>query len=144
MRVVDIDAGQTHDLRRQVLRDGRPEADVDFPGDRVPGAFHLGVLDDAGAVVGVASLSPEPTPHRPGKRGVRLRGMAVDPRYRGTGAGSALLAAAVERARTAGHEVLWANARDTALAFYEQRGWAVVGEGFVHVDLPHHVALLDL
>ena len=144
MRVVDIDAGQTHDLRRRVLRDGRPEADVDFPGDRVPGAIHLGVLDDDGALVGVASLSPEPTPHRPGRRAVRLRGMAVDPGHRGTGAGSALLAAVVERARLAGYAVLWANARDSALAFYERRGWTVVGEGFVHVDLPHHVALLEL
>lgn len=143
MRVVDIDVEQTHDLRRQVLRDGRPEADVEFPGDRLPGAFHLGVLDDA-ALVGVASLCPEPTDHRPGRRAVRLRGMAVDPRHRGTGAGSALLAAAEERARAAGYEVVWANARDTALAFYERRGWAVAGEGFVHVDLPHHVALLDL
>ena len=144
MLVVDIDAGATHDLRRRVLRDHRPDADVDYPGDHVPGAFHLGLLDDDGTLVGIASLSPEPTPHRPGRRGLRLRGMAVEPARQGAGGGRLLLDAAVERARLEGYDVVWADGRDTALAFYQRRGWEVVGDGFVHVGLPHHVVLLDL
>ena len=144
MLVVDIDAGATHDLRRRVLRGHRPDADVDYPGDHVPGAFHLGLLDDDGTLVGIASLSPEPTPHRPGRRGLRLRGMAVEPARQGAGGGRLLLDAAVERARLEGYDVVWADGRDTALAFYQRRGWEVVGDGFVHVGLPHHVVLLDL
>ena len=144
MLVVDIDAGATHDLRRRVLRSHRPEAGVDYPGDHVPGAFHLGLLDDDGTLVGIASLSPEPTPHRPGRRALRLRGIAVEPTRQRAGGGGLLLDAAVERARLEGYEVLWADGRDTALAFYQRRGWEVVGEGFVHVGLPHHVVLVDL
>ena len=144
MLVVNIEAEATHDLRRRVLRDGRPDTAVSFAGDLVPGAFHLGLLDDGGTLVGVVSLSPEPTPHRPGRKALRLRGMAVEPSRQGQGAGSLLLAAAVRRAAQEGYEVVWANGRDTALGFYGRHGWQVVGDGFVTIDLPHHVILLDL
>ncbi|HEX2062972.1 MAG TPA: GNAT family N-acetyltransferase [Acidimicrobiales bacterium] len=144
MRVVYIRSEATHDLRRRVLREDRPEAVVEFPGDHAEGAFHLGAVDEAGTVVGVVSLFPEPTPHRPGRRALRLRGMAVEPSLQGSGVGGALLAAAVTGARGSDYEVMWANARDTALEFYRRRGWEVVGDGFESVGLPHHVVVLDL
>ena len=144
MRVVNIAAEATHDLRRRVLRGDCPDAEVDFSGDHVPGAFHLGAVDEEGVLVGIASASPEPTPHRPGRRAVRLRGMAVEPSRQGTGVGGLLLDATVARARQEGVDVVWANGRDTALRFYQDRGWQVVGEGFVTVGLPHHVVLVDL
>ena len=136
----------THDLRRRLLRDGRPDADVDFPEDHLDGAFSMGAFDDTGMLVGIASFAPAPTPHRPGARAWRLRGMAVEEAVQGQGVGSALLAAAVERLRRLGAEVVWANGRDTALGFYERHGWQVVGDGFVtgEVPLPHHVVLLDI
>jgi GNAT superfamily N-acetyltransferase len=142
--VVYIAAAATHDLRRRVLREGRPDAVVEFPGDHAEGAFHLGAVDEAGEVVGVVSLFAEPTPHRPDRRALRLRGMAVEASLQGTGVGGALLAAAVAGAQERGYEVVWANARDTALDFYRRRGWQVVGPGFESVGLPHHVVVLDL
>lgn len=144
VEVVEIEAPATYDLRRRVLRSHLPGADVRNPEDEVPGAFHLGVVDDAGSVVAVATFSPEPTPHRPGARAARLRGMAVEPALQGSGVGSLLLDAAVRRLGAEGFEVVWANARDSALAFYERRGWQVVGDPFVTVGLPHHAIVLDL
>ena len=75
---------------------------------------------------------------------MQLRGMAVDSEVQRTGAGRVLLEAAIERLRSEGAEVLWANARDSALAFYERMGMEVVGEGFVSAEtaLPHHVVVL--
>jgi GNAT superfamily N-acetyltransferase len=66
--------------------------------------------------------------------------MAVDPVRRGHGSGALLLAAGLERAGARGADVVWANARDTALAFYERHGFRVVGDGFVDATtaLPHH------
>ena len=144
MAIVYLPAEATHDLRRRVLRGGRADAVVDFPGDHVEGAFHLGAVDDAGTLVGVVSLFPEPTPHRPHRRALRLRGMAVEPAFQGTGVGRELLAEAVSAARARGYEVVWANARDTAIAFYQRWGWHVVGPGFETEELPHHVMVLDL
>ena len=145
MKVVEVAVEATYDLRRRVLRDGRADAVVQNPGDDVPGAFHLAAIDDDDAVVAVASCAPEPSDFRPAARSpFRLRGMAVEPSLQGQGIGAVLLDAAVSRLRMLGADVVWANGRDTALGFYEQRGWTVLGDGFITVGIPHHVVLLDL
>lgn len=147
MLVAEIEAAQTHDLRRRVLRDGRPES-VAFPEDDRSGAFHLGLCPvPGGPLVAAASFSPEATLHRPGRRGVRLRGMATDAAWQGQGMGRRLLEEAVQRLRTEDVEVLWANGRDRALGFYRRFGFEVVGAGFLAGpagDIHHHVVLLDL
>jgi GNAT superfamily N-acetyltransferase len=146
VHVEDIAAEETHDLRRRVLRDGRPDADVSFTEDAAPAAFHLGVREDDGRLVGVGTFFEEPCPHRPGKRAWRLRGMAVEPGRQRGGAGTLLLDEAVARLRKQGVEVLWAHGRDSALGFYERHGWRVYGDGYVTDDtkLPHHDVVLDL
>lgn len=143
MRIETIPAEATHALRARVLRDGDASA-VAFAEDDRPGAFHLGARDGAGRIVGVASFSPEETPWRPGRAAWRLRGMAVATERQGTGVGRALLRAALDELRDRGAEVLWANARDRALGFYENLGMKVEGEGFLVRDLPHHVVVLEL
>lgn len=147
MIVAEIEAAQTHDLRRRVLRDGRPE-NLAFPEDDRPGALHLGLRQTpAGPLLAVASFSPEATPHRPGRSGIRLRGMAIEPALQGRGIGRRLLEEAIGRLRADGVEVLWANGRDGALGFYQRLGFEIVGEGFLAGpagDIPHHVVVLDL
>ena len=66
--------------------------------------------------------------------------MAVDDGRRGSGIGAVLLAAGVQRAFDDGAAAVWANARDTALAFYARHGFDVVGDGFVDAatGIPHH------
>ena len=146
MHVEEVPADATYDLRRRVLRAGRPDADVSFEDDRRPGAFHLGVFDEEAGLVAVGSFFEDPCPHRPGRRAWRLRGMAVEPGVQGRGVGTALLEHAVKRFRDEGVDVLWAHGRDSALGFYERHGWGVHGEGYVTDEtmLPHHDVVLDL
>ncbi|MEX2658990.1 MAG: GNAT family N-acetyltransferase [Acidimicrobiales bacterium] len=146
MKVVEVDADATHDLRRRVLRGGRPDAEIHYAEDEHPEAFHLGVLDGEDRIVAVATWSPAPTPRRPGARAWRLRGMAVEPDVQSAGVGALLLVAAVERLEAAGVEVLWADGRDTALRFYERHGWVVEGDGYLSGphDIPHHTVVRDL
>ena len=146
MRVTTVPAEATHDLRRTVLRGGRPDAEVHFPEDDLPEAFHSAVLDAGGRVVAVATASPAPSGLRPGAAAWRVRGMAVEPELQGRGAGTLLLDAVVTRARAAGAEVLWADARDSALEFYRRRGWSVEGKGYLTpaTGIPHHTVVLDL
>lgn len=151
MRVVEIAADATHDLRRRVLRGGRADADVHFDADDHPAALHLAVVDDGDGdgdsrVLAVATVIPATTPRRPAALAWRVRGMAVEPAVQGTGVGTLLLDAVVERARAEGAQVLWADGRDSALAFYERRGWSVEGEGYVTAaeGIPHHTVVLDL
>ena len=136
MRLVDLAASDTHDLRRRVLRVGTVTTSVVFDGDDE--AVHLGLVDDG--VVAVSSWFERRHPDRPALTGFQLRGMAVEPERAGSGLGSRLLAGGVERMSALGAELMWARARDTALAFYASRGFEVFGEGYVDLStgLPHH------
>ena len=141
----EIRAEEAHPLRRAVLRGGDPASDLHYPQDDDPASFHLGVdVDDE--LVGVASFTPAETPYRAGERAWQLRGMAIEPARQGQGLGAALIAEAVDRIRRDSASVLWCNARDTAIGFYEGLGFIVHGEGFVTPDsgLRHHVMILDL
>ena len=153
MRVVEVTADTTHDLRRRVLRGGRADADVHFDADDHPAALHLAVVDDddgdgdgVSRVLAVATVIPATTPRRPAALAWRVRGMAVEPAVQGTGVGTLLLDAVVDRARAEGALVLWADGRDSALGFYQRRGWSVEGEGYLTAaeGIPHHTVVLDL
>ena len=132
-----ITADDTLDLRSRVLREGR--AHEGFPDDREPTTLHLGARLN-GELVGVATFAP----HEDGVW--QLRAMAVDDRLQRQGVGRALLDAGLEQLRAQGAGLVWANGRDTALAFYEGVGWRTVGDGYVMgpFDLPHHRVERDL
>ena len=63
--------------------------------------------------------------------------MATDPQRRGSGAGSAMLAEARRIARADGAELLWCQARETAVGFYPRHGWTEFGELFDTEIGPH-------
>lgn len=127
-------------LRHAVLRPGRPVSYSVYSEDA--GAVHVGAWDDD-MLVGCATVFPEAWPGNDALAAAsdawRLRGMAVDPSMQGTGVGRLVLDEAIAAARQAGASVLWANARSSALGFYERLGWRVVGEEFIASDsgLPH-------
>jgi GNAT superfamily N-acetyltransferase len=143
--VREITALDAHPLRRSVLRRGLADADVRFPQDDDPRSFHLGVFDDE-VLLAVATFTPAATPWREGAAAWQLRGMAVEDGLQGKGIGTAIIDAAKERIAATGATVLWCNARDTALGFYERLGFTVYGDGFVDTSahLPHHVMVYDL
>jgi GNAT superfamily N-acetyltransferase len=132
--IEEISSGDTLDLRSRVLRAGRPHEGFAEDGD--PATIHLGARVN-GELVGVATL----VVHEDATW--QLRAMAVDDRQQGSGVGRALLDAGEACVRGRGGRLVWANARDTALGFYERVGFRVVGEGYrlpsgVPGGLPHH------
>lgn len=72
---------------------------------------------------------------------MQLRGMATARHLQGTGLGGLLAGAGCERAAATDGQLVWARARDTALAFYLRHGVVVKGDGFVDAmtPLPHHL-----
>ena len=93
-------------------------------------------VDEPGTLVAVSTWARRPFPADPaGRPAVQLRGMAVDPaRQRHAAPGrSSSPPVSSGRAPTA-PTLVWANARDTALAFYAAHGFEVVGDGFVDAD----------
>lgn len=140
LRVVELPAEATHGLRRRVLRGNDPAATVVFSGDDDPTTLHLGIEGADGELLAVSTWLVQPGPVDPAPTDRKLRGMAVADGWRGRGIGSILLEAGLRRVFAAGATAVWANARDTALGFYERHGFRVIGEGFVDdvTGLPHH------
>lgn len=155
--VVELDAAVTHPLRASVLRRGTPSSAVVLDGDADADTLHLGVRTADGNVVAVSTwlrrkapdvidrsdLQAESSAPVGPASAVQLRAMATSPDVQGRGIGARLLGAGVERAFAAGADVVWANARDTALGFYRRHGFVVVEPGFVDATtaLPHHVVV---
>jgi GNAT superfamily N-acetyltransferase len=137
--IVEVGTDAVLPLRMRVLRAGTPSDDPTFEEDDEPATVHLAAVVD-GDVVAVSTWLQRPWPFEPDRSAVQLRGMATDEAVRGTGIGGLLLEEGVRRAFAAGAELVWANARDSALRFYRAHGFDVEGEGFHTHDtkLPHH------
>lgn len=149
-RVVPVEAEDIVALRQVVLRPGQPRAASEYPEDAV--ARHFGAVFD-GRVVGCATFFPAdyPGPDVPaqlqGLAAWRLRGMATDESVRSAGVGSAVLREGLAAVAAVGAELVWCNARSTAVGFYQRHGFVREGEEFLFggaVPLPHYRAWVRL
>lgn len=139
-----VESTRTLGVRQRVLRPGRTQAETRFDGeDRSEvawfGAFRPGAGDIPGEVVGSAAVFPEASLE--GRSGWRIRGVATDEVVRGMGVGGLILDAVLEHVGAEGGGLVWANVRLTAQAFYESRGFAVVGEVFEVPGVGPHVRM---
>jgi GNAT superfamily N-acetyltransferase len=126
-----ITAQQARIVRLPVLRAGFPPETAVFDHDDDPTTLHLGAFD-GGRLVGVATFFPEPYPNDPAPTAWRLRGMATIPDMQRRGIGRALMLKGMDAATQAGAELMWFNARITALEFYRSLGFVAVGDEVVH------------
>jgi len=127
-------------LRLEVLRAGMVNQTVHFDGDDDPTTIHLGAFDQDQNNVGVSTWMQRPFPLAEEHKALQLRGMATAVNVRGQGIGALLLVAGQSHGRVIGAHLIWANARDAALDFYNRHGYRTVGEGFIETvtQLPHH------
>jgi predicted GNAT family N-acyltransferase len=137
LEVRRVTAADTADLRRRVLRGGRPVA---LPGDDDPTAVHVGVYD-GDRLVGTGNVRREPAPWSPGVPAWRLRGMATEEDRRGEGVGERVLRALVAHCRDSGGGELWCNARTPARTFYRRAGFTEVGEEWDDPEIGPHVRM---
>lgn len=141
VRIERVGAPATYELRSRVLRQGRA---VEITGDAAPSTIHLAALL-GDRVVGVVRFHPQTCPWRDTEYAWQLRGMATDPEVRGVGAGRALVAEGLVEISRAGADLVWCDAREAAVGFYERIGFAVVTPPY---DLPpvgaHLGMVLDL
>ncbi len=130
MRIRSITSAETHDLRQWVLRPKQSIAEMEWSLDRADGSFHLGAEEDD-RLVAIATFLREPCEQIPGKLQYRLRGMATLAEYQAKGIGSALLRSGLEHLRQLSADVVWCNARERALRFYEKEGFTSHGPAFM-------------
>lgn len=131
-----IDEQKSRELRRSILRPELPPGAA-LPGDDLRGGVHIGAVDRDGTVACTCFVYADPCPWLPQRRSWHLRQMATLAHRRGEGLGRAVVAAAVQHVTDQGADILWCNARETAVRFYTGAGF--VSHGAVFTDERHPI-----
>jgi len=113
-----------------------------FPGDDAATAIHIAALSPTNQVLCCATMHDEPytEPNSPPIPSWRLRGMATEPAWQGTGLGQRVLALAEQLTQNSRPTtVIWCNARLPALNFYKANGWQTRGQqSLIPTAGPHY------
>ena len=110
----------------------RPKLKVEecgFPGDDDDQTFHLGAFID-GKLVSVASFYFEKNPKLDEPYQYRLRGTATLEEHQRKGLSQELLKVAFPAIKQNLCTLVWCNARETAVGFYQKTGFEKVGDVF--------------
>lgn len=129
-----ISSQETYAFRQAVLWPDRPLSHVMIDGDDE--ALHIGMFDKD-QMVGVGSFFID-LPK------ARLRKLAIAPSHQRRGLGSDLIMQAIQMLKHDGVILLWCDARQNALGFYEALGFELKGDIFFKSGLPYVVAQLPL
>jgi GNAT superfamily N-acetyltransferase len=134
MKIERISSIETRALRHEVLWPHRESIDACFIDiDDREDAIHLGAYHQH-QLVGVCSLFQMDTLKLIDKKQYRLRAMATHPSVRGLGAGRQLVEHALDIVEALDFDVLWCDAREVALGFYEKLGFERIDEWY---DIPN-------
>lgn len=137
MSVAPVTFAETLTLRRG-LRPGATDAELAAHYDG-PGAVHLGLRDDAGALVGVATALPAPLPADPAAW--RVRGVVTRESLRSRGFGASLMVALLAEVAARDARTVWLTARTRAEPFYARLGFARHGAPYDDPDVGPHVEM---
>jgi len=140
MEVLRIKAIDTYPIRQKMLRPSGTVEDCMFQGDHDELTFHLGAFVDK-KLVSVASFYFEKHPLFPEAYQYRLRGMATLPEYQGQGHSSSLLRTAFPVIKQNQCALLWCNAREKAMGFYNKVGFHASGELFTIQHIGKHMLM---
>jgi GNAT superfamily N-acetyltransferase len=135
--VKPISLERTRALRQAVLRPHEPVEQM--ASSETADTVALGAF--AGdELIAVGMIAPDGEPDsEPG--GWRIRGMATTPPARGRGAGTAVLDALIEHARSEDARRIWCNARTPARSLYERAGMRAVSEQFELPEIGPHLVM---
>lgn len=139
----EVAAQRVQPLRTDVLRDWGPGRLCIYEEDELDDTHHFAVLDQDESVRGVVTYVRRRCPDIDDESGYQLRGMAIADGDRGAGLGSRLLQISVPRLALAEPDaaILWCNAREHAVGFYERLGFEAVGEPFAIEGIGPHVRM---
>ena len=122
-------------VRWEILRPGRPIASAQFPGDNEPTTIHVGAFA-SGQNICCATATRAFWKEQPAWQ---LRGMGVVPEWQKKGVGQQVLAELENLVRQAADlNLIWCNAREEAVKFYEKQGWKIASESFYIEDVGPH------
>lgn len=139
IEIEKITAFETIIVRHPVLRPGRPIESCHFDGDDLPTTSHFGLFLE-NQLAGVISAFKAQSKLFSEENQYQIRGMAVLSEFQKKGFGEALLEYCENEIRIKKGELIWFNARETAVGFYEKSGYGILGDSFEIPDVgPHYI-----
>ncbi len=135
---------ECYDLRVDVLTVPNEVYEYQYKEDHDRSTFHVGGFVD-GELGCIASFFESKSPYVGDRSSIQLRGMAAKSVFRGMGLGRKLVEFAIKESAGRGYQIIWCNAREHAVVFYEKLGFDVKSEIFMvpRVGL-HFVMARDL
>jgi GNAT superfamily N-acetyltransferase len=134
-RLVDFDSNLYHqvvDLRYRVLRQPLGMQFSEEQLKKEGGYLHLALLQNNQPVATLQLLQSDRPDH------MQMKQVAVDPDLQGRGIGAELIRFAEDEARQRGIHLLFCHARETAVPFYLQQNYTIIGDVFSEIGIPHY------
>ena len=137
IEIKNIDFTATFSVRHPVLRDGKPIESCFFDGDDLKTTTHFGLFIDKN-LIGVISIFKNKNAIFSAQNQFQIRGMAVLKEYQGKNFGKQLLHQAEQSVITQKGNLIWFNARENAVPFYQNSGYEILGDSFEIKDIGIH------
>ena len=139
-KIIEIGALETFSVRHPVLRFGKPIESCHFEGDDLQTTKHFGLFYNK-QLSGVISIFETQNSLFEEANQFQIRGMAVLQQFQKKGFGVALLKYCENYIQNNKGSVIWFNARETAIGFYEKSDYQKSGDGFEIADIGIHYVL---
>jgi ribosomal protein S18 acetylase RimI-like enzyme len=144
MEIKKITAFETLIVRHPVLRPGKPIETCHFEGDDLPTTSHFGLYfeNQLAAVISAFKVQNKLFSE---ENQYQIRGMAVLEEFQKKGFGEELLKHCENEIKLKKGNLIWFNARETAVGFYKKSGYEVLGDQFEIPDVgPHYILFKSL
>jgi GNAT superfamily N-acetyltransferase len=128
-QIKQITAIETFIVRHPVLRKGRSIDTCSFVGDELNSTIHFGYFEN-NFLIGVVSVFKQKNGTFIANNQYQIRGMAVLENHQKKGIGQALINHSENYILNTTSSLIWFNARENAVPFYEKMGYHKVGNSF--------------
>ncbi|MES2748576.1 MAG: GNAT family N-acetyltransferase [Bacteroidota bacterium] len=137
IEIKEIPFTSTYSVRHPVLRQGKPIESCFFDGDDLPTTKHFGAFSNE-KLTGVVSVYQNKNTNFQENNPFQIRGMAVLTDFQKKGIGELLVLQTEDYVRKQNGELIWFNARELAVGFYEKLNYQKMGEPFLIPDIGLH------
>ena len=141
--IKEIQSSETYLVRQKELRKGKPLETCHFEGDDEKTTKHFGIeLNEK--IIGIVSVYQVNSQLFFDENQFQIRGMAVLEAHQQKGYGALLIERAEKYCFEKNASVIWFNAREKAVPFYEKNGYQTKGNSFEIPEVGTHFIMFKI
>jgi GNAT superfamily N-acetyltransferase len=141
--IKEIQSSETYLVRQEELRKGKPLETCHFEGDDEKTTKHFGIeLNEK--IIGIVSVYQVNSQLFFNENQFQIRGMAVLEAHQQKGYGALLIERAEKYCFEKNASVIWFNAREKAVPFYEKNGYQTKGNSFEIPEVGTHFIMFKI